>query len=134
MSNRVEIQGTKERNTKLNRIRILGYQWGSDGNDFHEADFRFLTNWNNPTDAVESGQCGSYLFSQQSIYGTTNQAHQYYVWNLIQDELKLLEIEFVKSDDNKADTFTKNMNGMLFKKHAEMYMNEEVDEQQKGGC
>ena len=58
----------------------------------------------------------------------------HYVRNLIQDEPKLLEIEFVKSDDNKADTYTKNVNGMLFEKHTETYMDEEIDEQQKGGC
>jgi hypothetical protein len=41
----------------------------------------------------------------------------HFVRELTQGDNKLLEIEFVRSEDNQSDTFTKNTTSELFWKH-----------------
>ena len=48
----------------------------------------------------------------------------HFVRELIQSEPKVVDTEFVKSEDNTSDTFTKNVTNELFWKHTGGYMNE----------
>jgi hypothetical protein len=49
-------------------------------------------------------------------------ARYHYVRNLIQAEPQILKIEFVKTNDNKSDIYTKNVSGPLFEKHIAGYL------------
>jgi hypothetical protein len=46
----------------------------------------------------------------------------HYVRELTQGEQKILEIEFVTSEDNQSDTFTKNTSQEVFQRHTSKYM------------
>jgi hypothetical protein len=46
----------------------------------------------------------------------------HYVKELTQGEQKILEIEFVRSEDNQSDTFTKNTSQEVFQRHTSKYM------------
>jgi hypothetical protein len=46
----------------------------------------------------------------------------HYVRELTQGEQKILEIEFVRSEDNQSDTFTKNTSQEVFQRHTSKYM------------
>ena len=48
----------------------------------------------------------------------------HFVRDLIQGDEKVLETKFVKSAENKSDTFTKNTSNDLFWKHTSTYMKE----------
>ena len=46
----------------------------------------------------------------------------HFVRELTQGDDKLLSIEFVRSEDNQSDTFTKNTGKEIFWKHTSRYM------------
>ena len=46
----------------------------------------------------------------------------HFVRDLIQNVPPILSVDFVKSEDNKADSFTKNLNGATYMKHIKWYM------------
>jgi hypothetical protein len=49
----------------------------------------------------------------------------HYVRDLPQGDDKILEIEYVRSEENKSDTFSKNNTNEVFRKHKSRYMKED---------
>ena len=56
----------------------------------------------------------------------------HFVRNYIEDGI--IKVTFIKSEDNVADVFTKNLNAELFNKHAEKLHLKDNQDMQKEGC
>jgi hypothetical protein len=69
-----------------------------------------------------------YLSNNQAVGSRTKyiDIHTHYVRNWIKEEI--IKTLFVKSENNAADIFTKNVTEYLFLKHTTSYMNELADE------
>jgi hypothetical protein len=69
-----------------------------------------------------------YLSNNQAVGSRTKHIdiRTHYVCNLINEEI--IKTLFVKSENNAADIFTKNVTEYLFLKHKSSYMNHLADE------
>jgi hypothetical protein len=70
-----------------------------------------------------------YLSNNQAVGSRTKHIDiccTHYVRNLINEEI--IKALFVKSENNAADIFTKNVTEYLFLKHTSSYMNHPADE------
>jgi hypothetical protein len=69
-----------------------------------------------------------YLSNNQAVGSRTKHIdiRTHYVCNLINEEI--IKTLFVKSENNAADLFTKNVTEYLFLKHTSSYMNHLADE------
>jgi hypothetical protein len=69
-----------------------------------------------------------YLSNNQAVGSSTKHIdiHTHYVRNLINEEI--IKTSFVKSENNFADIFTKNVTEYLFLKHTSSYMIHRADE------
>jgi hypothetical protein len=72
-----------------------------------------------------------YLSNNQAVGSRTKHIDIYthYVHNLINEEI--IKTLFVKSENNAADIFTKNVTEYLFHKHTSSYMNHLADEKHR---
>jgi hypothetical protein len=72
--------------------------------------------------------CAIYLSNNQAVGSRTKHIdiRTHYVHNLINDEI--IKTLFVKSENNAADIFTKNVSEYLFLKHTSSYTNHLADE------
>ena len=70
-----------------------------------------------------------YLSNYQAVGSRTKHIdiRTHYVRNLINEE-EIIKTLFVKSENNAADIFTKNVTEYLFLKHTSSYMNHLADE------